>query len=84
MKLGDQFKSYADFELALSEFKKNNFVDFYIKDCKTIFSQKKKYPKLMKCSEELKYYYVKLSCVHGGTYKELKSCQEQRKYFNNI
>lgn len=39
-------------------------------------SQKLQYPKLEKTSKKLKYYYVKLMCVHGGVYKK-KVYQDQ-------
>jgi len=36
------------------------------------------YPRLANTSEDLKYYYVKLMCIHGGVHKKRKICQEQR------
>jgi len=77
MRIGDKFETYAEFEKALNVFKKSNFVDFCINDCKTISSQKHRYPKLVNMSEDLKYYYVKHMCIHGGVNKK-KICQEQR------
>ncbi|XP_003240149.2 uncharacterized protein LOC100575956 isoform X2 [Acyrthosiphon pisum] len=78
MRVGDVFKTYADFEEALSQYKKSTFVDFYIKDSKTAKSQIRRYPKLANSSEQLKYYYVKLACVHGGSYRKKNSCQDLR------
>jgi len=78
MRVGDVFKTYADFEVALSQYKKSTFVDFYIKDSKTAKSQIKRYPKLANSSEQLKYYYIKLACVHGGSYRKKNSCQDLR------
>jgi len=85
MQIGDTFKSYAEFEKALNVFKKLNYVDFCIKDCKTISSQKHRYPRLANTSEDLKYYYVKLMCIHGGVHKKkrfAKSKEIPRKYLN--
>ncbi|XP_050055998.1 zinc finger SWIM domain-containing protein 3-like isoform X10 [Aphis gossypii] len=79
MQIGDTFNSYAEFEIALNDFKNSNFVDFCIKDCKTISSQKNRYPRLANTSEDLKYYYIKLMCIHGGVHKKKKICQDQRK-----
>jgi len=82
MRVGDVFQTYADFEVALSQYKKSNFVDFYIKDSKTAKSQIQRYPKLSNSSEQLKYYYVKLACVHGGSYRKkslVKICVALRK-----
>lgn len=78
MRIGDTFESYAEFEKALNNFKTSNFVDYCIKDCKTISSQKHRYPRLANTSENLKYYYVKLMCIHGGVHKKKKICQDQR------
>lgn len=70
MQIGDTFNSYAEFEIALNDFKNSNFVDFCIKNCKTISSQKNRYPRLANTSEDLKYYYIKLMCIHGGVHKK--------------
>lgn len=74
MKLFDKFTSFGELESKLKVYKDTNFVDFYIKDCKTLASINAKYPngRMAKASSDLKYYYIKFSCVHGGNYKKKK------------
>lgn len=78
MRVGDLFKTYTDFEKALNDYKKSNNVDFVIQDCKTASSQKHRYTKLANTSEDLRYYYVRLMCVHGGVKRRKKICQVQQ------
>jgi len=80
MKLGDEFIDFQDFERVLKLYKDSNFVDFSVHDCKTLESIKAKHPagKGANAPEQLKYYYIKYLCVHGGVYKKRKTCLDKR------
>lgn len=80
MKLGDTFSSFEAFESCFAVYKDTNFVDYFIKDCKTLASINVKYPngRMSTAPKELKYYYIKFYCIHGGTYKKKKISLDQR------
>lgn len=80
MKLGDTFTSFVEFEDSFTVYKNSNFVDYFTKDCKTLNSINAKFPngRMSTASKELKYYYIKFCCIHGGTYKKKKNCLDQR------
>lgn len=71
--VGDLFPTYSDFEAKLKKYKETKFVDFFISDCRTLESARKRCPNVIeKVPEALKYYYLKLKCVHGGNFKARK------------
>ncbi|CAI6358456.1 unnamed protein product [Macrosiphum euphorbiae] len=80
MKLFDVFSSFDEFESVLSHYKDKNYVDYYIKDCKTLASINAKFPngKMVTASTKIKYYYIKYCCVHGGCHKKKKNTLDQR------
>lgn len=80
MKIGDNFSSFHDFEVLLKTYKEHNFIDYSIKDCKTLTSIRSKYPGGVGSNaiEDLKYYYIKYICVHGGVHKKRKTCRDKR------
>jgi len=80
MKLLDTFKSFEEFESCFEVYKNTNYVDYFIKDCKTLASINAKYPngKMVTASIALKYYYIKFCCVHGGSHKKKKITLDQR------
>jgi len=80
MKLGDTFSSFEAFESCFMLYKGTHFVDYFTKDCKTLASINAKFPngRMSTASKELKYYYIKFCCIHGGTYKKKKCSLDQR------
>jgi len=79
MKLGDQFQDFEDFEKVFKQYKDTNFVDFSVHDCKTLESIRAKHPGGKgNAPGQLKYYYIKYICVHGGVYKKRKICLNKR------
>lgn len=80
MKVFDVFSSFDEFERVLSHYKDKNYVDYYIKDCKTLASINAKFPngKMVTASTKIKYYYIKYCCVHGGCHKKKKNTLDQR------
>ncbi|XP_022180450.1 uncharacterized protein LOC111040744 [Myzus persicae] len=79
MKLQDSYKSFEEFESSFRVYKDVNFVDFFIKDCQTLTSINAKFPngRMMTASSDLKYYYIKFCCVHGGCYKKKKTLDQR-------
>lgn len=68
MKLGDTFSSFETFESVFMVYKDTNFVNYFTKDCKTLDSINAKFPngRMSTALKELKYYYIKYCCIHGG------------------
>lgn len=69
--LGGQFKSFIDFTEALEKYKKDCLNEFYIRDCRTIESQKRRSPDTVQHlnsveKQDLKYYQLRYCCIHGG------------------
>lgn len=83
MHISDTFVSYAGFEKALNVFKKLHYVDYFIKDCKTISSHTNSHLRLANVSEGLKYYFIKL-CFLGGIHKKKKRLPRAMKYVVSI
>ncbi|XP_054718154.1 uncharacterized protein LOC129227597 [Uloborus diversus] len=80
MERGASFKSYIEFENCLKEFKMKSYSEFFIADCRTLEAAKKRYPnRVANACPDLKYYFLKLMCVHGGTFKKKKDNLGQRK-----
>lgn len=79
MEVGQTFTSYFDFQNNFEEYKKTFFCDFAISDCRTLNVARKKYPqKLKNTPDSLKYYFLKLKCVHGGIFKKSSNSEQQR------
>lgn len=77
--VGDLFPTFLDFETQLKKYKETKFVDFYIDDCRTLQSARKRCPKLIeRIPEAVKYYYLKMKCVHGGSFKVKKGNKGMR------
>lgn len=77
--VGDTFSTYLDFEAQLKKYKEIKFVDFYIDDCRTLESARKRCPNLIeRIPPSVKYYYLKMKCVHGGSYKMKKGNKGMR------
>jgi len=72
MKLLDSYCSYDEFDSVFSVYKDKNYVDYFIKDCKTLALINAKLPngKMVTASAKIKYYYIKYCCVHGGSHKK--------------
>lgn len=64
-KVGDSFPSFELFAEKLNKFKKDNFVEVYIRDSITVPNAAKKGIKIP-IKEDLGYYYLKYACVRGG------------------
>lgn len=65
----DTFTSYKELQDAVDLFEKENRVQFWKRDSKTITSAKYHAPTLYKTVKDkvdLKYYYIKYACIHGG------------------
>ncbi|XP_057296828.1 uncharacterized protein LOC130625742 [Hydractinia symbiolongicarpus] len=62
--VGEKFASYKDLCNKLERFKASHFVDLWIRDSRTIKASQGRVKKTL--NPELKYYELKLSCVHGG------------------
>lgn len=79
LKIGETFDSYADFLVKLEHYKKFNFYDFSTSDCRTLNAARVKYPKKLEFTPEcLKYYFLKLKCIHGGIFKKSKISEDLR------
>jgi len=72
MKLQNTFQSFKGFESSFRVYKYIYFVDYFIKNCMTFVSINVKFPngRMVTTSNNLKYYYIKFCCVHGGSYKK--------------
>lgn len=79
LQIGDEFNSFEEFEQAFISYKKTKFMDFAISDSRTLTAAKKTCPKkLEKTPKNLKYYFVKYTCIHGGVHKKRKTCLDKR------
>jgi len=79
LKIGETFDSYADFLVKLEHYKKSNYYDFSTSDCRTLNAARVKYPKKLEFTPEcLKYYFLKLKCIHGGIFKKSKKSEDLR------
>ncbi|KAF5293516.1 hypothetical protein FQA39_LY03001 [Lamprigera yunnana] len=66
----DTFDSYKELQDAVDLYEKENRVQFWKRDAKTITSAKHHALNLYKTVQDkeldLKYYYIKYACIHGG------------------
>ncbi|XP_064479382.1 uncharacterized protein LOC135392605 [Ornithodoros turicata] len=72
MEVGALFPSYQAFAAALAEYQKKNFVHFFMKSTRTIVGARKKGIKRF-VKDELQFYEITCSCVHGGRIHKSKS-----------
>lgn len=78
MHVGARFSSYEQFLSAFNEYKKQNNVEFYVSDSRTLEAARKRYPnKVEKAPMSLKFYFVKMQCIHGGAFKKRGSGQRE-------
>ncbi|KAL1516630.1 hypothetical protein ABEB36_000515 [Hypothenemus hampei] len=78
LKINDTFNSYKELQDTIDLFEKENRVQFWKRDAKTITSAKYHAPNLYKTVEDklnLRYYYIKYACIHGG--QEFRSKNKQ-------
>jgi len=67
IQVGDKYDSWALVKKTIQEFKKRTFTEFYVRDSRTFKQAKKTTPKVVeKANQQLKYTFVKYSCIHGG------------------
>lgn len=65
--VGDCFSDINDLEKRLEDYKRVHNVDFFKSDTKSLTAAKRTVPKRVENAlPELKYYYLKYRCVHGG------------------
>jgi len=62
---GKQFASYGELQQWLETFQNENFVQFYVRDSRTIAAAQKHLPK-RQLKTTLKYYQLTFACVQGG------------------
>lgn len=72
MEVGALFPSYEAFSAALMDYQKTNFVNFWMKSTRTIVGARKKGIKRF-VKDELHFYEITCSCVHGGRIHKSKS-----------
>ena len=68
LKVNDKFSSLKDFESAISNYSKTNYVDLHKRDARTINQaiKEKKISQDRVKNKDLKYYQVKYNCIYGG------------------
>ena len=73
---GKKFDSFDDLDKKIQQYQKENYVQFYKRDSRTIETAIKRAPK-RKFRPEIKYSELVYSCVHGGK-KFKSSCTGKR------
>ena len=73
--VGESFESFEELKLKVKQYEEKHFVQFWIRDSRTVDSAQKRLTK--KLNEKIKYYEVVFCCVHGG--KKFKSKGEGRR-----
>ena len=63
--VGKLFASFAELEAKLEEYKRKKFVEFWIRDSRTIKAASKRGVD-RPLAPALKYYEIKYCCIHGG------------------
>ena len=69
--VGDLFFTFQELDNKLKAYEKAHFVQFWKRDARTIEAAKKRLNKFLK--PELRYYEIKLCCIHGGQRFKSKS-----------
>ena len=67
--VGESFKSFEELKMKVKQYEVKNFVQFWIRDSRTVKSAQKRLTK--KLNEKIVYYEVVFCCIHGG--KKFKS-----------
>lgn len=62
--VGDSFPTFQELDEQVKAYEKAHFVQFWKRDARTIETAKRRLNKFIK--PELKYYEIKLCCIHGG------------------
>ena len=62
--VGDLFSTFQELDAKVRAYEKAHFAQFWKRDARTIEAAKKRLDKFLK--PELKYYEIKLCCIHGG------------------
>ena len=65
--IGKRFYSYEELEKAKTEFEATYFVNFSVRDAKTLECMRKHAPKRTQpAKQDLRYYVLRLCCIFGG------------------
>lgn len=75
MKESDIFSSFDEFLLALKLHELEHREQYWMRDCKTLKNANRLRSKSAR--PELKYYYVRYSCIHGG--QEFRKKENRKK-----
>ena len=62
--VGECFDSFAALESKINVFEKDNFVQLWKRDPRSVEAASKRLTRHLK--PELKYYELKMCCIHGG------------------
>ena len=62
--VGQQFRSFEDFQRHLKLYESQHFVQFWCRDSRTIQAAQKRLNRHL--SDEIKYYELTYRCIHGG------------------
>nr|XP_047132052.1 uncharacterized protein LOC124811038 [Hydra vulgaris] len=63
----DIFLSFEDLKSTIKKYEDSHFVQLWIRDAKTIEAARKTIPrKAASIAPQIKYYYIKYCCIHGG------------------
>ena len=66
-RVGASFRTFDEMQNALRLFEQQTHSQFYMRDARTLNAAKKTTPNVVeKASKDVKYYFVKYSCLHGG------------------
>jgi len=73
MEIGKKFSSFEDVQRWIDDYQRQNYVQLYVSDSRTIAAAQKRLPK-RQLKADLKYYQMTYACVHGGRkYKSASS-----------
>ena len=64
--VGDSFSTFQELDNKLKAYEKAHFVQFWKRDARTIEAAKKRRRLNKFLKPELRYYEIKLCCIHGG------------------
>lgn len=79
MEVGKRFESFDSLMEYTKIYEKQVFSKFFVRDCRTLENQVRKFPNNIakQAPKELKYVHVKMCCIKGG--KDFKSKNTARK-----
>jgi hypothetical protein len=66
LRVGDSFKTCAEFECKLFDFERQNCVQLYKRDARTVSAAQKRVPN-WPLNYDIKYYEIRYCCISGGT-----------------